>query len=53
VPVRTGLSVVLAGEEKVMPEKPGAVKLKQVSAQAARHAQSPAVFFVLSLGALW
>ncbi len=51
--VRTGLSAALAGDEKVMPEKPGAVKLKHVSAQAAMHAQSPAVFCVLSLGALW
>jgi hypothetical protein len=51
VTVRTGLSAVLAGDEKVMPEKPGAVKLKHVSAQAAIHAQSVAVLFVLSLGA--
>jgi len=50
VSVRTGLSAVLAGDEKVMPEEPGAVKLKHVSAQAAIHAQSVAVLFVLSLG---
>lgn len=49
--LRTGLSAALAGAEKVTPEKPGAVKLKHVSAQQAMHVQSPAVFFVLSLGA--
>ena len=51
--VRTGLSTVLAGDAKVMLEEPGAVKPKHVSAQAAIHAQSPAVFCVLSVGALW
>jgi hypothetical protein len=51
--VRTGLSAALAGDEKAMPEKPVAVKLKHVSAQPAMHAASCAVFCVLSLGALW
>jgi hypothetical protein len=51
--VRTGLSAALAGDEKAMPEKTVAVKLKHLSAQAAMHAQSCAVLCVLSLGALW
>src|SRR5450830_1160028 len=50
---RTGLSAALAGNEKAMPEKTVAVKLKHLSAQAATHAQSSAVFCVLSLGTLW
>jgi hypothetical protein len=51
--VRTGLSAALAGDEKAMPEKTVAVKLKHLSAQAAIHAQLSAVFCVLSLGTLW
>jgi hypothetical protein len=50
--VRTGLSAALAGDEKAMPEKAIAVKLKQLSAQAAMDAQSFAVFCVWSPGAL-
>jgi hypothetical protein len=51
--VRTGLIAALAGDEKAMPEKPVAVKLKQCKAQAAMHAESSAVFCVLSAGAVW
>lgn len=49
--VRTGLSTTLAGGEKTMPEKLVAVKLKQLSAQAAMHPSAP--FCVVSLGGLW
>jgi hypothetical protein len=49
--VRTGLSMTLAGGEKTMPEKLVAVKLKQLSAQAATHPFAP--FCVVSLGGLW
>ncbi|MGP0087855.1 MAG: hypothetical protein ACLP0B_30190 [Steroidobacteraceae bacterium] len=51
--LRTGFSAAPAGDKKMTAEKPGAVNPKHVSAQAAMHAQSPAVFWVLSLGALW
>jgi len=53
VRVRTSLSVVLAGDEKAMPETTVAVKLKHLSAQAAIHAQSSAAWCVLPLGAVW
>jgi hypothetical protein len=51
--VRTGLSAALAGNEKAMPEKVVAVKLKQFKAQAAMHAESSAVFCVLSADVVW
>jgi len=53
VRVRKGLSAALAGDEKAMPEKAVAVKLKHLSAQAAIHAQSSAALCVLPLGAAW
>lgn len=51
--MRTGLSVVLTGDDKAISAKLGATKLKQLSAQPAMHAVSSAVFCVSPVGTLW
>jgi hypothetical protein len=51
--VRTGRSAALAGDEKMTPEKATPVKLKHLSEQPARDAQSYADFSVLLPGAMW